>query len=440
MVTQAVMTDTRDQHATISPWRPLPAEFARSAGLLRRPEHQRPRAQPLDDIVAWLLGPARDAPSALEMFDEFSWRLVAAGLPVMRTTLHAGTLHPQFLGFSIRWLRDPGEAEELMIFHEMRSASAFVASPIRLAIEEGAATRRRLEGPDAVLDFPVLPELREQGATDYLVQPLRGSRGRRFAATYCTDQRGGFSEQHVAGLLRLADPLSLVVDLFSHRSVARNLLNAYLGSQAGPKVLDGQIQRGGGEEMRAVVWLSDLRGFTTRSDRLAGDRIVAMLNGCFDAQAAAVARHGGEILKFMGDGLLAIFPIEDAGFAGQAARNALEAAQEAQAALAHVTESACMAEEPPWRMVVALHVGAVHYGNIGAAERLDFTVIGPAVNLASRVESVAKALDRPIVVTEAFRNAYGRDLVSLGHHVLRGLPGLYEMFAPDVVGAAVPVT
>lgn len=417
---------------SISPWRPLPPEYARPAARVRRAEHDRPGAQTLDDVMTWLLGPARDAPQAIHMFDEFSWRLVAAGLPIMRTTLHAGTLHPQFLGFSIRWLRDAGEAEELLIYHEMRNNQAFLASPIRLAIEDGVSTRRRLEGPDAVLDFAVLPELREQGATDYLALSLRASGGRRFAVTFCTDQPGGFSNDQVAALERVGEPLSMVVDLFGHRSIARNLLTAYLGAQAGPKVLDGQIQRGGGEEMRAVVWLSDLRGFTTRSDRLAGERVIAMLNDCFEVQAAAVARHGGEVLKFMGDGLLAIFPVADAGFAGEAARNALEAAQEAHAALGQVTTALCMTDEPPWRMVVALHVGDVHYGNIGAADRLDFTVIGAAVNLASRVEAIAKELDRPIIVTEAFRNAYGRDLASLGHHTLRGLPGLYEMFAPDM--------
>ena len=189
---------------------------------------------------------------------------------------------------------------------------------------------------------------------------------------------------------------------------------------------------GTGEEIRAVLWSSDLRGFTARSDRLPGDRMIALLNALFDAQAKAIHECGGEILKFIGDGLLAVFPIERAETAAGAARQALEAAIEAIVAVHRLCDDAAMAGEPPLEIVVALHVGAVIYGNIGAADRLDFTVIGPAVNLVSRVEAVAKALNMPIVVSDEFARAYGGPLRSLGNHQLRGLATPHELFTPAV--------
>ena len=216
----------------------------------------------------------------------------------------------------------------------------------------------------------------------------------------------------------------------SQRRIASNILDAYLGPKTGPKVLAGQIRRGTGEEITAVLWSSDLRGFTERSDRLPGTQMIALLNALFDAQATAIATHGGEILKFIGDGLLAIFPIEHADKAATAARCALDAAMQAVAAARGLMHDPLLVDEPPLEIVVALHVGTAIYGNIGAAERLDFTVIGPAVNLVSRIEAVAKALDQPIVVSDDFARAYGGPLQPLGRHELRGLATPHDLFAP----------
>jgi len=199
-------------------------------------------------------------------------------------------------------------------------------------------------------------------------------------------------------------------------------------------VLAGQIRRGTGEELTVVLWSSDLRGFSERSDRLPGDQMIWILNALFDVQAQAIDRHGGEILKFMGDGLLAIFPIDDGATADRAATSALEAAQEALAAVRHLNGEPPMMGERPLEIVVALHVGTVVYGNIGAAERLDFTVIGPAVNLVSRLEATAKTLNTPIVLSDDFARAYGKPLISLGHYLLRGLAKPHELFVP-VIGS-----
>jgi adenylate cyclase len=195
-------------------------------------------------------------------------------------------------------------------------------------------------------------------------------------------------------------------------------------------VLTGQIRRGTGIELTAVLWSSDLRGFTERSDRVPSEQMIAILNALFEAQAAAIRDHGGEILKFIGDGILAMFPIEEGASAPDIAHEAVAAARTAIDAVRGLVDHPAMAGEPPLEIVIALHSGTVNYGNIGAADRLDFTVIGPAVNLVSRIETVAKALDQPIVVSDELVQVLGGGVVSLGRHQLRGLATPHELFAP----------
>jgi adenylate cyclase len=230
--------------------------------------------------------------------------------------------------------------------------------------------RRGLEGTDAVLDFPVLHDLTVEGATDYYALPVTSALGsRRYMATYVTDRPGGFTAPEIEELTEISQRLP--ADMFAQRAVAENVLKAYIGRTTGPRVLAGQIRRGAGEEIKAILWSSDLRSFTQLSDRLSGDRIISMLNAVFDAQAIAIESHGGEILKFIGDGLLAIFPITGEAEEGQAAKRALAAAEEVFAAVHRALTEAMPAGEPPVRRVVALHCGTVIYGNICAAARLD---------------------------------------------------------------------
>jgi adenylate cyclase len=252
-------------------------------------------------------------------------------------------------------------------------------------------------------------------------------------AAYVTDRPGGFSEREIAELAAVSERLSVVADMNSQRQIAENVLKAYLGPQTGRKVLAGQIRRGSGESISAVLWSSDLRRFTQMSDQLPGERVIGILNDLFDLQAKAIVGYGGEILKFIGDGLLAIFPVANPDEAARTAGNALAAAQEAQAALGALRAGASQAGDPPLEIVVALHYGTVIYGNIGAADRLDFTVIGPAVNLVSRIEAIAKSLDLPLIVSDDFARAYGGPLKSLGQHQLRGLDLPHELFTPPAI-------
>jgi adenylate cyclase len=409
---------------------PFLPEHIRVVGRMTRRPELRPHHDTIDNIADWLLEPQRELSESIAVFDEFAWRLVAAGMPLLRVTLHTATLHPQFLGTTITWWRDTGETVQVMIAHEVADAIPFEKSPVRRVCYGRETLRRRLDRPDDELDFSVLIELRERGGTDYIALPIDSAYAAAYMLTFVTDRPHGFGDDELADLARVGRRLSVAADRHNQWWITHNLLCAYLGATTGPKVLTGQIRRGTGTALTAVLWSSDLRGFTERSDRLPSERMIAILNALFEAQAAEIRGHGGEILKFIGDGLLAVFPIAAADAVAPVAKTAVAAARKAAAAVARLADHPAMEGEPPLDIVIALHVGTVHYGNIGAADRLDFTVIGPAVNLVSRIENAAKMLGQPIVVSAELAAALD-GAVSLGRHRLRGLTAAQELFAPD---------
>ena len=405
-------------------------QHVRVVGTMTRPPEERPAHDTVDNIAEWLLEPPANVSEGILTFDEFAWRLLAAGMPLLRATFHTATLHPQFLGTTVTWWRDTGETVRIMIAHEIRDTLPYEKNPVARVCYGKETLRRRLDRPDDELDFAVLRELRDRGGTDYFALPADGIYGVAYMLTFVTDRPGGFADREIADLTRAGRRMSIVADRHNQWAITHNLLTAYLGENTGPKVLSGQIRRGAGIELAAVLWSSDLRGFTERSDRLASERMIAILNALFEAQAGEIRAHGGEILKFIGDGLLAIFPVAEPDAAASVAKAAIAAAYEAIGAVAGLADHPAMAGEPPLDIVIALHVGTVHYGNIGAADRLDFTVIGPAVNLVSRIEAAAKALGRPIVMSADLARLLGDDIVSLGRHSLRGLAAPHELFAP----------
>jgi adenylate cyclase len=401
--------------------------------VVERAVAERPGHDTVESIMAWLIGGARQNASFARTIDELSWRLVAAGIPVLRVNLRGGTLHPQFLGSVYIWWRTSAQTQEIMITHEVADLIPPAQNPV-MRVRSGETLRRRLEGPDALFDFSVLHDLKARGATDYFALPVGGAFGpTAYMAAYVTDRPNGFSERDVADLTAVSERLSIVADMNSQRQIAENVLKAYLGAQTGRKVLAGQIRRGSGDAMAAVLWSSDLRRFTQMSDQLPGGNVIGILNDLFDLQAKAIVDHGGEILKFIGDGLLAIFPVASPDHAARIAESALAAAQEAQASLGALQARASAEGQPPLEIVIALHYGTVIYGNVGAADRLDFTVIGPAVNLVSRIEAIAKSFELPLIVSDDFAQAYGGPMKSLGLHQLRGLELPHELFAPPAV-------
>lgn len=394
--------------------------------VVERPVAERPASDSIEAIAEWLIGDARRVGSAARAIDEYAWRLHAAGLPLLRVTLHSGTLHPQFLGAAYVWWRTTAQTQEIMIMHEVADMIPYEANPVLRVRRGGETLRRRLDRAVDQLDFAVLHDLKARGATEYLAFPVSSAYAQSYMATYVTDRPGGFSNDEIAQLKSVTERLSVLADMHSQRQIAENVLKAYLGPQTGPLVLAGKIRRGTGDTIQAVLWSSDVRGFTALSDRIPGQQVITILDQVFDAQARAIAKHGGEILKFIGDGLLAMFPVKTPDEAPRAAAEALAAAGEALNSV-HALGSQIQGEQP-LKMVIALHYGSAIYGNIGAANRLDFTVIGPDVNLVSRIEAVAKSLDLPLIVSDDFTRAYGAALRSLGQHKLRGLEQPHELF------------
>jgi adenylate cyclase len=396
-----------------------------TTGVYERPVSERPSHDTLEAIAAWLIGPARRIASAPQAIDEYAWRLYAAGLPVLRVTLHCGTLHPQFLGSAYVWWRNTAQTQEIMVMHEVVDVVPYEENLVARVRQGGETVRRRLEGAEAKLDFPVLHDIKAQGGTEYFAFPVSSAYGSHMVS-YTTDRASGFTEQEIEQLQSVSERLSVLADIHIQRQIAENVLKAYLGAHTGPLVLAGKIRRGTGDTINAVLWSSDVRSFTAFSDRVPGQQVIAKLDQIFDSQARAIAKHGGEILKFIGDGLLAIFPVVTPDQAEQAATEALTAASEAIESVRALPPHT--PGEAPLKMVIALHYGSAIYGNIGAADRLDFTVIGPDVNLVSRIEAVGKSLDLPVVVSDDFARMHGGQLKSLGMHKLRGLEQPHELF------------
>jgi adenylate cyclase len=400
--------------------------------IIERPADLRPSlgSGSAHDDLRWLLEDGRRHVSLAALVDELCWRLVAGGLPIARASVNVGTLHPQLIGFGARWTAANGRTEELTLAHGLQSTEAFRNSPFYRIYEHGETVRCRLDGDAAALPYPILRDLKAIGMTDYFAMPMLLGAVSRNAATFATDRQGGFDERDIAQLRALGPPLSIVLELMGQRRISAALLDVYLGRKAGRRVLAGDIVRGSGEAIQAVIWCSDLRNFTRLSDQLPGSRVTELLNLVFESQVTAIHGHGGEVLKFVGDGLIAIFPIDDAALAAAACSAAFEAARASLQANAGLNAALAAEPDPPrLPLAVALHVGEVFFGNIGGADRLDFTVIGPAVNAVSRLEKLAKVLGRNLVVTADFAALARRhDLVSLGVHPLRGFSEPVEVF------------
>jgi adenylate cyclase len=214
-----------------------------TAEVITRPPDERPRHDSIRGIAKWLAGPARQIPSGGHAFDEFAWRLLAAGLPLLRVTLHAGTLHPQYMGTNFVWWRTTGQTKQTMVAHEVGDQLAYEENPVLRTGIGGETLRRRLDVPDHEFDFAILHDLKAAGGTDYFALPVPSAYGRSYTVTYVTDRPGGFSQGEIADLTRVSQRLAPISDMYSQREIARNLLKAYLGPKTGPRVLAGQPSR-----------------------------------------------------------------------------------------------------------------------------------------------------------------------------------------------------
>jgi adenylate cyclase len=380
-------------------------------------------------LVDWLLSRESRTKDGAAMFDELCWRLVGHGVPLWRANLSVGTLHPQLMGLGFRWKRSGG-VTEFRVRHGMERHPDYLESPMRPALEQGVAVRYRLEAETPELDkYPLLRQLRDEGGTDYIACPLALAVGRHHVITWATDRPGGFEPAQLATLKMVLPALSLFVEAKMMERRTSILLDTYLGRTIGRHILDGEIFRGESRRLRAALMAVDLRDSTGLADRLPGEELIRLLDDYFEAVAGAVHAEGGEILKFVGDGVLAIFAPEGRPD-GEAAAAAYAAAAEIVRRIDVANENRDIVGQELIRFGIGLHLGEIYYGNVGAADRLDYTAIGPAVNLVCRLEGLTKTLQRPVLLSESFAKAAGAPVTALGRHTMRGLAEPQAVFAP----------
>jgi adenylate cyclase len=406
----------------------------------------------LSELPAWLTRAGLADTPETDILNGFCERCVAAGIPLGRVHLFIDTLHPVHEGRLFRWGYGPGESpvhEYGRTSLERIEASGSTSldaqatdiwrrSPFYTMLQTGDSLLHRRLDVDTVKEFSLLPDWMAAGMTDYAAIITR------FAAeniigemdavysSYGTNVAGGFRDEHLAALKRLAPYLALAIKSVSLLRMTRTLMETYLGRDAGQRVLSGRIVRGFAERIDAVVWFSDLRGFTRITDTTP-EHVIPLLNDYADVIVSAIHEHGGDVLKLIGDGTLAIFTAQDRMHACNAA---LTAAIAARQGVAELNKDRAADNKPVTDMYLGLHVGKVFYGNVGSRERLDFTVLGPAVNEASRIAAMCRSVDQPVLISAAFADVddIKRRLVSVGRYALRGVSHPQELFTIDPEG------
>lgn len=381
-----------------------------------------------DGIVDWLTNGTRDQRFIDNIFAEMCIRLREAGIPLKRSTLHVLIHHPQWLGARFMWSDGMREAEIARVDYDVRERSEYIGSPANELQDGATEVRENLERDPALgRKHALYDEMRAMGLTDYVAWPLYHTLGKRHLITFATDRGGGFDDAHLAALKKVLPVLALVSEIRVKNRLARTLLETYVGTHAGELILAGATRRGTGTTVRAAIMICDLRDFTKISDNWPRDDVIDLLNDYFDAMSEPIARHGGEILKFIGDGLLAIFPLSQP----KACVNLLHAVTEARQAMVALNERNSATGRAPLNYGIGVHVGDVMYGNIGSKARLDFTVIGPAVNMASRLETLTKQIGKPVLLSRDFAELVAPEfeLERVGQHMVRGFSDPIELFA-----------
>ncbi len=398
----------------------------------------------LEGLPLWLVERGMKGLPLGDQIAGFCRKVYDSGFPMKRVQMGMYTLHPRYGSHTFVWRPGAEAIEHIPRERDMLSREVYLKSPVHFMRSRGLLTLRRRLDEDDTDDFLLFPELRAEGLVDYVARLVPYDRRQVEAIakglvraddaaslgptldgiffSCATDRPEGFDDGQLDQVFQTLPYLALSVKSRLTYDVASTVLETYLGRDAGHRVLSGAIERGSAEAIRAVIWFSDLRGFTHLTDTLPRDALVAALDDYLEAMAAPVHANNGQILKFMGDGLLATFDLTSRDEAS-VCRDALAAAAELRAAFPAFNEARKSAGKPIMDFGLALHLGEVFYGNIGASDRLDFTVIGPAVNEASRIQALCRSLDRNVLISSTFREAAGSEpgLQPLGSHALRGV-------------------
>ena len=389
----------------------------------------------IDEITDWLMKQALNGSTFEELLTGAFDGMIAAGLPIARAYVGMTTLHPLVETISYMWQPDSGLLAEEYSHGSGDTNDAWLNSPLHWLVKRQIPVmRRRLTGPEALLDFPLFEELSADGLTDYLGWLTIFDRTRSGAelgavGSFATARSGGFTEPQIAALGRMQASLAVALKVTAREQITENVLSAYLGEAAARQVLNGQIKRGDGQHVQAAIWYSDLRGSTALAEKLDAETFLEALDIYFEATAGAVMAEGGQVLLLIGDAVLAIFPVEAGDTAGACAQ-ALRATERARRDMAAINAQREAAKAPPLQFGLGLHIGELLFGNIGTRERLQFTAVGQAVNVAARLEELTKTLGHPVLASADFaRLSPGRAWETLGTQPLRGMTASVEVAA-----------
>ena len=382
-----------------------------------------------NSVLDWLVGDGRTLVDGKRFLEQLGQKLIDCGAPVWRVRLGCRTIHPQFAALSFTWSSDRTQATEIRPRHGFQGNDSYIGSPFQFIAETGGAFRRRLDDLNEESDHRLLFDLAAEGATDYLALPMVMSDGANSTFIVASKLDQGFSDKDIAQFKALALFIAPVFEVLVFRRLTQTILNTYVGPRTAERVLSGQIKRGDGEIIRAAIWFSDLRDFTPLTETLEATELLELLNAYFEAVTAAVTARGGEVLKFIGDAMLVVYPVLETSSKQQACMAALDSAEDVFAGVATLNLRRRRAGQPQIQLGLGLHLGEVIYGNVGAPDRLDFTVMGPAVNRTARLESLTKDLDESVLMSSEFASLVKAKTRSLGYFNLKGVTAKQEIFA-----------
>ncbi len=399
------------------------------------------------EIKHWILTDGKKSSSADQFLYQLMIRLNNIDMHILRAVINVRTLHPEVGAITYQWYNEnlnmnipfefilrrfeyrfeKGMVVENIIAHRAFDTEPYLNSPFHAVRYDRKRILKNFAEADEQTEYPIYDDMRTLGATSYYARELEFTSGEYNVLTWATAKQGGFSTENVEFLDALTPALAACIEIFAQKRITQTLLEIYLGENTGRAVLQGQIKRGDIRQLRAVIWFSDLRDFTGHTQRGEAE-VVAMLNEYFEVVAEPLRKNGGEILKFIGDAILAIFAYDDD--APSAANAALRATGEAGRQLEKLNEKREAAGRPTLKHGIGLHLGIVKYGNIGSPDRLDFTVIGQAVNLASRLEGLCGKLGEPVLLSKEVASCLDTEVRRVGRYALKGIEEEQEVFAP----------
>jgi adenylate cyclase len=399
----------------------------------------------ITEIGEWLIDQALAQPDIVDLFAQTCLRLSAVGIPLSRSRLMWPTLHPLFQAETVLWRRDE-EPEFSQFVHQDDVTEQWLSSPMNFVLKNNLDTlRRNLDGPNKMVDFEILEELIEEGHTDYLmivtafeeIQVRHKSLEGGILVMWSSDRPGGFSDDDLAALKKIQRRFAAACKNVVQNRIALNITETYLGKHAGRQVLDGAIKLGDGRETKAVVWYSDMRRSTELADTMSPDDFLQLLNDYFECTAGPAIEFGGEVLDFIGDAVLAIFPFDDEAGKSQAIRCATLAMEKSMQCARETNIRRESEKRVGFDFGIGLNVGTVMFGNIGVASRLSFSVIGPTVNEVERIETLTKAVDAMALATREIAVSNPGSWSTIGEYQLKGVAGKTELFAFNEVKATV---